>query len=280
MRFGSLGLAELLLLGLLIALLWRGRNLPALGRRLGEQARRPFRKARWIWGSMAGDQAEELRSEEAFGRERARELEAQFPGGVAPDDERRVAEIGARLGAALGEGPRSFAFRAVAAAVPNAFALPGGFVFITDALLRLCAEDRDACAFVVAHEMGHVLHRHARDRLMADVFFDVVGRRLPAAGRVVREMLGKGYSREQELEADGEAVRLMRAADFDPEGGVRALERLARLAPEQADLAEYFSTHPRLDERIRVLRETVRAGGKGGGARQREPTPPSSRTPS
>jgi Zn-dependent protease with chaperone function len=42
---------------------------------------------------------------------------------------------------------------------------------------------------------------------------------------------------------------------------VRALERLARLAPEQADLAEYFSTHPRLDERIRVLRETLRAGG-------------------
>jgi predicted Zn-dependent protease len=174
-----------------------------------------------------------------------------------------VAEIGARLSAAQGEGPRAFVFRAVAATGPNAFALPGGFVFVTDALLRLCAEDSDACAFVVAHEMGHVLRRHARDRLMADVVFDVVGRRLPAAGQVVRGMLGKGYSRGQELEADGEAVRLMGAAGYHPEGGVRALERLAQHVPEQAGLAEYFSTHPRLDERIRVLRETSRARRTG-----------------
>ena len=255
MRFGSLGLAELLLLALLIALLWRGRGLPAVGRRLGERARKPFRQARWLWGSMAGDEAEALRAEEAFGRECARELAARFPGSVAPDDERRVTEIGARLSAAQGESSRAFEFRTVAAPEPNAFALPGGFVFVTDALLRLCADDREAAAFVVAHEMGHVLCRHARDRFMADVVFDVVGRRLPAAGQVVREMLTKGYSRDQELEADGKAVRLMRAAGFDPDGGARVLERLAQHAVEQAGLAEYFSTHPKLDQRIRALRE-------------------------
>jgi predicted Zn-dependent protease len=255
MRFGSLGLPELLLLALLIALIWRGRGLPALGRRLGERARKPFRQARWLWGEMAGDEAEALRAEKAFGRECARELRAKFPGSVAPDDERRVADIGARLGAAQGGGSGAFEFRVVAAPGPNAFALPGGFVFVTEELLRLCGDDHEAVAFVVAHEMGHVLRRHARDRFMVDLVFDVVGRRLPAAGQVVREVLAKGYSRDQELEADGEAVRLLRAAGFDPDGGVRALERLAQRAPEQAGLAEYFSTHPRFDQRLRALRE-------------------------
>lgn len=263
MRFGSLGLVELLLLALLIALLWRGRGLPAIGRRLGERARKPFRQARWLWGSMGGDEAEALSAEEAFGRECARELVAKFPGRVAPDDQRLVAEIGARLRAAQGDGPRAFEFRAVAASAPNAFALPGGFVFVTDALLRLCADDRDALAFVVAHEMGHVLLSHARDRFMADLVFDVVGRRVPAAGPVVREMLGKGYSRDQELEADHDAVRLLKAAGFHPDGGVRALERLAQRTPEQDGLGEYFSTHPRLHDRIRALRKTSRASEVG-----------------
>jgi predicted Zn-dependent protease len=255
MRFGSLGLPELLLLALIIALIWGGRSLPTLGRRLGEQARKPFRQARWLWGEMTGDEAEALRAEEAFGRECARELAAKFPGSAAPDDERRVADIGARLCAAHGEDPWRFEFRTVAAPEPNAFALPGGFVFVTEGLLRLCGDDHEAVAFVVAHEIGHVLRRHARDRFMVDVVFDVVGRRLPAAGQVVREVLAKGYSRDQELEADGEAVRLLRAAGFDSDGGVRALERLAQHAPEQTSLGEYFSTHPRFDQRLRALRQ-------------------------
>jgi predicted Zn-dependent protease len=253
-RFGSLGLPELLLLALLIALLWRGRGLPTLGRRLGERARKPFRKARWLWGSVAGDEAEARSAEESFGRECARELAARFPGPVVPDDQRRLDEIGARLDAAQADPSRSFQFRAVAAPGPNAFALPGGFVFVTDSLLRLCDADTDALAFVMAHEIGHVRLDHARDRFMADLVFDVVGRRVPAAGQVVREMLGKGYSRDQELEADREAVQLLTAAGFHADGAVRALERLARDAPDRTGLAEYVSTHPSLDHRIRALR--------------------------
>ena len=263
MRFGSLGLPELLVLILIIALLWSGRGLPALGRRLGERARKPFRQARWLWASTAGDKAEAVSTEEAFGRECARELAAKFPGRVAPDAEHRLEEIGASLAPTPGAGVRSFEFRAVADPSPNAFALPGGFVFVTDALLRLCGDDRDALGFVVAHEMGHVRLSHARDRFMADLVLDVVGRRVPAAGQVIREMLGKSYSRDQELEADREAVRLLTAAGFRPDGAIRALELLARHTPDPSALAEYLSTHPSLDERIRALRRTSGKGRAG-----------------
>lgn len=262
-----MGLAELLLLAFIVLLLFRGRQLPSLGRRLGEQARKPFRKARWVWGSVAGDEAEALRAEVAFGRECAAEFEAQFPGRPSPDDARRITEVGAQLRATLGEAPHAFEFHPVVDTRPNAFALPGGFVFVSDGLLRLCGDDRSAVAFVLAHEMGHVLRHHARDRVMADVVFDVVGRRLPAAGQVVRQMLGKGYSREQEREADREALRLAEAAGFDPEGGVRALELLARGAPEATGPADYLSTHPRFDERIRTLREALGAAPGETGAR-------------
>jgi len=257
-RFGSLGLPELLLLALIIALLWSGRGLPAMGRRLGERARKPFRQARWLWGSVAGDETEALSTEEAFGRECARELAAKFPGPVAPDAQPRLDEIGAFLVPKPAAAVRSFEFRAVADPSPNAFALPGGFVFVTDALLRLCGDDRDALAFVVAHEMGHVRLSHARDRFMADLVLDVVGRRVPAAGQVIREMLGKSYSRDQELEADREAVRLLTAAGVQADGAVRALEHLAQHSPDQKGLGEYLSTHPSLDHRIRVLRGASR----------------------
>jgi predicted Zn-dependent protease len=208
---------------------------------------------------VAGDAEEALRAEEAFGRKCAEELQGQFPGGVAAVLEERLAGIGARLSAAQGEGARRFAFRVVAATAPNAFALPGGFVFVTDSLLRLCGDDDAAAAFVVAHEMGHVRCHHARDRLMADLVFDLVERRLPAAGRAVHQMLGKGYSREQEREADREALPLMQAAGFDPAGGVRVLERLARLGASPSGLEEYFSSHPTLEQRIRDLHRSTRS---------------------
>jgi predicted Zn-dependent protease len=261
MRIGSLGLPELLLLLFIIVLLFRGRQLPALGRRLGEQASKPFRRARWAWSSVAGDEKEALRAEQAFGRKCAEELQGQFPGAVAPAVQQRLEGIGARLATALGDSPRRFAFRAVAAPAPNAFALPGGFVFVSDSLLRLCGDDDEAAAFVVAHEMGHVLKSHARDRLMADLVFDLVERRLPAAGRAVHQMLGKGYSREQEREADAEALWLMDAAGLDPAGGVRVLQRLAELGTQPSGVEEYFSTHPTLEERIRALREQLEASG-------------------
>ena len=257
MRFGSLGLPELLLLALVILLLWRGRGLPSLGRRLGERARKPFRQAGWICGSLAGSKADALRAEEQFGSECAREFSAQFPGEVAPDRQDWVAATGSRLADALADERRRFTFRAVAAPAANAFALPGGFVFVTGALLDLYAGCPDELAFVLGHEMGHVVKSHARDRLMAELVFDLLGRRAPGAGRVVRDLLGKGYAREQELEADRAAVRLLSTAGFDAGGALRALQRLEQLGPDRAGLAEYFSTHPSLAERVRALRDAA-----------------------
>jgi len=157
-----------------------------------------------------------------------------------------VAAVGAKLADAVKDGRREFHFSLVRAGVSNAYALPGGFVFITEPLLDLCAQDRDELAFLLGHEMGHVLRGHAKSQLTASTFLHAVTAQLAGAGLMLRQLLNKGYSRELELEADAEGARLAASAGFDPRAAARALQRLARVSGGNAGLMEYFSSIPRL----------------------------------
>jgi beta-barrel assembly-enhancing protease len=226
------------------------RLLPRLGSLLGRSARKPFRQAQWLWSWMAGSEADAIEAERAYGRECAREFAAQFSGRAAAAFEDLVDQVGARLARAVGDPRREFRFAVAVSPRINAYALPGGFVFVTEALLVRCGGDRDEVAFLLAHEIGHILRGHARDRLTAGVFLNAVAARLPGTGRMLSEVLAKGYSRELELEADREAVLLMRAAGFDPTAAIRALQRLAGGPSDTTGVDEYFSTHPPYRERI------------------------------
>jgi len=226
-----------------VALLLIGaRLLPRLGHFLGLSARKPFRQAKWLWSWFSGSEAEAIQAEWEYGRECAREFASQFSGHAAPAAQTLVEEVGAALETAVADPRRRFSFRVVAAAAPDAYALPGGFVFLTDALVALCGGGRDELAFFLGHEMGHVLRGHAREQFTADTLLNAVTARLPGAGGMLREMLRTGYARELELEADREAIRLARAAGFDPRAGAHALTLLARAAPSA-----------QLEERLRAL---------------------------
>ena len=70
---------------------------------------------------------------------------------------------------------------------------------------------------------------------------------------MLHQALNKGYSRQLELDADREGVRLAELAGFDRGGAVRAMRRLAQASPEESGLAEYFASHPPFADRIREL---------------------------
>jgi len=208
-----------------------------------------------MWSSFAGTEEESIKAEADYGRECAREFIRQFPGAVPPSDQELVAAVGAKL-AERAKGPRrEFRFTLVSSPAANAFALPGGFVFMTEALLDLCGRDRDEVAFFLGHEIGHIVHGHAKEQLTTNTILNAVTARLSGVGRMIREVLGKGYSRTLELEADGEAVKLAAAAGFDSGASIRALQRLAQVSPDNTGLAEYFSSHPALSERIQELEQ-------------------------
>jgi predicted Zn-dependent protease len=247
-----LGLLRLLVIAGLL-LFFGAKLLPRLGARLGGRSRKPFRQAKWMWSWFAGTEAEAIQAEYEYGRECARQFAAQFSGKAPPEKQEVVAAVGSRLADAVKDRRREFRFSLVRAGLSNAYALPGGFVFITEPLLDLCAQDRDELAFLLGHEMGHVLRGHARSQLTARAFLHAVTARLSGAGPMLRQLLNQGYSKELELEADGEGARLAAAAGFDPRSAARALRRLARVSSGNAGLTEYFSSHPPLAERVQKL---------------------------
>ncbi len=246
-----------LIIIIILILLFNPGILPGLGSWLGGKSRKPYRQAKWVWSSFAGTEDETIQAEHEYGAECARAFAAQFSGKTSRGDRELVDSVGARLAQAVKDSRRSFRIEVAGTAAANAFALPGGFIFITTALLDLCGRDRDEIAFFLGHEMGHVLRGHARDQMTANTFFNAVMSRVPAAGQLLRTVLSQGYSQLQELEADREALRLSSAAGFASRASVSALQRLAQVGSDPSGLAEYLSSHPPISERVRELEKIL-----------------------
>jgi beta-barrel assembly-enhancing protease len=246
-----------ILIIIILILLFNPGILPGLGSWLGGKSRKPYRQAKWVWSSFAGTEDEAVQAEQEYGAECARVFAAQFSGKVSRSDRELVNAIGTRLAEKVNDPRRSFRIEVAGTGIANAYALPGGYIFITGALIDLCGRDKDEIAFFLGHEMGHVLRGHARDQMTANTFFNAVMSRVPAAGQLLRTVLSKGYSQLQELEADKESIRLASRAGFNSRAAISALQRLSQIAPDPSGLAEYLSSHPPISERVRELEKAL-----------------------
>jgi beta-barrel assembly-enhancing protease len=236
---------------------------------LGRLAGPSIRKAKWVFKSVAGSQADAIAAEFEVGRDMAQGMREADQIVRDPVCERRLAEVGDRLADRLANRQRRFAFSVVRDPQVNAFALPGGFVFVTGPLFRLCGSVADELAFVLSHEMAHVVRGHAMDRIVNSAVMNAASRVGPAA--VVRSrVLGMGlsllqnaYSQEQELEADEFAIRLMISAGFDPAAAIDVLTKLGQQGGGQtaAGPASYFSSHPPLPARLSRIHRLLQKGG-------------------
>ncbi|MCP4261178.1 MAG: M48 family metallopeptidase [Planctomycetes bacterium] len=229
-----------------------------LGRKVGPKVR----KVRWFWQSIAGTQAEAIKIEYDVGLDLAREVKSQLEIDDQPQTEKILKEISPRLTACVVNQARKFDFKAVKGAEPNAFALPGGFIFITNSLMELCQYNHNEIAFILAHEMGHVIRGHAMNRIISNSAISTASRVAPVRGalsgwlrNVGVKFLISAYSQDMESEADKLGARLVGAAGYDPQACVKLLSRLAKLSKPvgQFDLGSYFSSHPPFDERIRNI---------------------------
>ncbi len=234
-----------------------------LGRKVGPKVR----KAKWVWQSMTGTEADAIKVEHEVGRDLAHEIRSQLRPDREPQIERMLSEIGCKVVACVANKSRVFSFETVEGAEPNAFALPGGFIFVTKSLIELCQRSEDEVAFILGHEMGHVIRGHAMNRIVSNSAITAASRAAPIRGvlsgwlrKVGVKFLESTYSQELESEADQLGVRLMAAARYDPQGSLRLFERLAKLksAPEKFDLGSYFSSHPPFEVRVENIKLQLR----------------------
>ena len=147
------------------------------------------------------------------------------------------------------ESPYRFRIHVANLELANAFALPGGQIVLTDGLLRF-AESPDEVAGVLAHEMGHVIHRHPTavtiEALgLAFLFGVMLGD--PGVGAVVwagETLIGRGFQREAEMEADASAIELLGRARIGTQGLADFFERLERNFGEVPEFLHLLSSHP------------------------------------
>lgn len=155
------------------------------------------------------------------------------------------------------------AFRQSESIGANALALPSGDIVITDDLVKLAGND-DELIGVLAHECGHIVHRHAlRGVLQNSTVFVVialitgdVSSATAFGGALPAFLLQTKFSREFEAESDAHAIKMMRAAGLEPVHLARVLERLSNAhGKSKNEMLKYLSSHPPTPERIKAITE-------------------------
>jgi predicted Zn-dependent protease len=221
----------------------------------------------------------------AIGEEAAPQFANEFGGEVDdPVLRRYVSRVGGQV-AAVSDRDMPYEFYLVRSDVPNAFALPGGKIFITAGLMRRMTNQRQLAA-VLGHEVGHVADMHniqGMQRQMGQSALVKVAQVLggekygSVAGQVtqvVTSMKLLEYSRDQEHTADRLGVRYMTRAGYNPRGMIELLSVLDRLSNEEkSKLGELFRTHPYSSDRIDNVREHIQANETYRRAFTNEPDP-------
>lgn len=199
---------------------------------------------------------------------------AQQHGGLHADQRARefVKRVGERLvdNTIARESGYPYDFHLLAdEQVVNAFALPGGQVFITAALFgRL--QNEDQLAGVLGHEIGHVIHRHGAERMARSGFIQgLINSVMIGAGgdysiaqiaQVVGNYQSMKYGRDQELESDDWGVRLMLEAGYDAEALIGVMDILEESSGGSKQ-PEHMSTHPSPENRRDEIRRAIKKYG-------------------
>ena len=217
-----------------------------------------------------------VQEEIALGLQSAPQMAAEF-GGLDPDEnlQARIDEIGQRLveSSEASKTDYPFDFHVLAdTQTVNAFALPGGQIFITRALLNVL-ETEGEVAGVLGHEIGHVVGRHSAEQIAKSQLIQGLA---GAAGvglydpenpssasaaqmaQMVGAMITMKYGRDDELQSDRLGVRFLADSGYDPRAMIRVMEAL-EVASGGARQPEFMSTHPDPGNRTGEIQQAIEA---------------------
>jgi predicted Zn-dependent protease len=196
--------------------------------------------------------------------------------GLYPDSatQRYVRGLGERLAAETERPGLPWTFRVLDDPTVNAFALPGGFIYITRGIMSHFTSEAQLVG-VLGHEIGHVTARHSVNQMskqqLAQIGLGVgmiLSESVAAMGDVAAaglQVLTLKFSRDDESQADELGIRYMRRVNYDPRelaGVMRMLERSSQLQQGSGRVPEWLSTHPEPANRVEHIQEIVASSGE------------------
>jgi len=220
-------------------------------------------RARQAVTDAATDPSAAARAEIAFGRDVAARILGRFPLEGNPSLQRYINLVGKGVALHAARPELEYRFGIVRAAEVNAYATPGGYIFITTGALAQM-QDESELAAVLAHEVAHVTERHIVKTLNLRAngtdaqagIAHLIGGTGDAArvafmqlvDKAVEILFEKGLTKAEEAEADRLATLVATGAGYDPHALRRYFERVRAL--DQTSLAQIKTTHPSFDDRI------------------------------
>ncbi len=230
-------------------------------------------------GSVAAVQLISVKDEIQIGQQAQAEISQQVPKLSDAATRRYVEGLGKRLAQHASGADYPYSFTVANQSDMNAFALPGGPVWINRGIIEAASHEAQV-AGVMAHEIAHVAQRHSAQQLtkatvangLLGLLGAAIGNDSGAGGAAARAVAGftansfmLKFSRDDEREADREGVRIMQRAGYDPRGLVEFMGLLAAQQQRNPGAVEQFlSTHPAPAERVEELQRdtaTLPAGG-------------------
>ena len=210
--------------------------------------------------------------EKKVGDALAKQVAKQYEDVDDPLVQKRFEEIGKRLVKVCGRQDLVYHFKVLKAKEGkksnyyNAFALPGGYIYMFDAMMEMLETD-DKIAAVIAHELGHICAKHAIKRMQSSLGINALlllaiataqdGRTVARANEGIAQLM-MAYSREDELEADKLSVEYLKNAGFAPEGVTESLLTLRDLRKKGKERKySHYKSHPYLSERIAAARSEI-----------------------
>lgn len=223
----------------------------------------------------------DLKDEIELGREVFRKVQENYRFLNSPEVNFYVTELGSRLTKNVSPAPYKYQFFVIDNDVPNAFTIPGGYIFVNTGLINLMTQEGEL-ASVLAHELAHAQARHIHRQLEQQKTLMVASLAAILAGALIgnpqlaqaittgsmggAQTIALSYSREHEREADQIGLRILTESGYSPFDAVSAMQRLSQKQWQgRPGNYDYLMSHPGIMERIDYLSEVAKKLGSSSG---------------
>ncbi len=200
-----------------------------------------------------------MQGEAAFGNQLAEVFQQRLP--MVEDETivNYVNEVGQKMARLMGRDEFEYEFFVVEDEKLNAFALPGGKVFVnTGALIKI--ESEAELAGLLGHEVGHAVLSHGYQRVVQSTLLSNLNRVVPM-GDLIASLVGRAYSRQNERQADILGSRVLANSNYAADGLRNLMQTFTELDGGRGGVLSWLSSHPASSDRLRYLEELIQRNG-------------------